>query len=125
MSDELPPHVAAEVQRILDREARRRLLARLDRDRDELYVVARESVDDVMGPGAYARANAGNRDPLVREQVVLSLRAEAVALCRALGCTCEPEPTMIRTDEGLGPYAVPAWISEHGDDCAMVEDLIE
>jgi hypothetical protein len=32
---------------------------------------------------------------------------------------------MIRTDEGLGPYAVPAWISEHGDDCAMVGDLIE
>lgn len=89
---------------------------------DELFVVARESVDDVMGPGSYARVNAGHPDPRVREQVVLSLRAEAVDMCRLLGCTCDPEPTMIRTDDlNVEPHALPAWISEHDDDCAMVE----
>ena len=91
----------------------------------DLYAIARESTDEVMGPGAYARANAGHPDPAVREQVILSMRAEGVALCHTLGCTCEPEPTMILTEGTTGPYNLPAWISEHEDDCAMVAELTQ
>ena len=83
----------------------------------ELFAVARETVDEVMGPGAYAHMNAGNPDPLVREQVVLSMRAEAVATCRQLGCTCEPEPRMTLTNRRIGPHALPAWLSAHDESC--------
>jgi hypothetical protein len=85
---------------------------------DRLYVIARKVTDDVSGVGSYARANAGNRDPRVREQVIASMRAEAVAACRALGCTCEPEPKMTPTPP-VGSHALPAWVSDHADDCPI------
>ena len=34
-----------------------------------MYDAARRAMDEVMGPGAYADFNRGNRDPLIQEQV--------------------------------------------------------
>lgn len=85
---------------------------------DPLYRAAREATDSVLGPGAYAHHNAANPDPEVRDQVIASMRAEAIALCRRLGCTCRPEPRMYPTSP-LGPYRLPAWTSEHDDGCEL------
>ena len=41
-------------------------------DRD-LWRIAREVTDDVLGPGTYAAIHRGNPDPRVREQVRMSL----------------------------------------------------
>lgn len=39
---------------------------------DPMWDIAREVTDEVLGAGAYAQANEGNRDPLVQEQVAKS-----------------------------------------------------
>lgn len=43
---------------------------------DELYRIAREVTDEVLGKGAYAEANKGNRYPLVQEQVKASEKSK-------------------------------------------------
>ena len=54
-----------------------------------------------------------------REVILGQLREEAIAGCRRLGCTCSPEPTMRLTEHGIGPNNLPAWISDHDDDCEI------
>lgn len=55
-----------------------------------------------------------------RSRVLEILRQEAIVAVRAIGCTCDPEPTMRLTERGFGAYDLPAWISEHGDGCRVI-----
>lgn len=57
--------------------------------------------------------------PAERELVIDQLRDEALDECRALGCTCSPEPVMTLTKGTAGPYNLPAWLTEHPDECPM------
>ena len=59
--------------------------------------------------------------PERREQVIRDLRVEAIAVARQLGCTCEPEPECKLTEYGLGPYDLPAWMTNHADECPLAE----
>lgn len=58
-----------------------------------------------------------------RGRLLAILRDEAIAGCRALGCTCQPEPRMRLTVTGFGRYGLPAWISEHDDGCQVVPEV--
>jgi len=53
-----------------------------------------------------------------RSRVLEVLRREALTAARIAGCTCEPR--MKLTERGFGAYNLPAWISEHDDDCGVV-----
>lgn len=50
-----------------------------------------------------------------------SLYDEALATCVDLGCSCTPKFQL--TGDEFGPLALPAWISDHDDDCAMLKTL--
>jgi hypothetical protein len=74
---------------------------------DDLFRIAREVTDEVMGPGSYAAANEGNPDPLVREQVQISKTdggvMETMTTCRKCGAFIDPSkgaepPTGEQTD---------------------------
>jgi hypothetical protein len=55
--------------------------------------------------------------PEEREALVAKLREDAIAQCRAIGCTCQPEPRL----ELIGTWDVPAWSSDHPDSCPATQ----
>lgn len=56
-----------------------------------------------------------------RASLICIMRDEAAEDCEKLGCTCEP--TFELTPFGIGPHNLPAWITEHTDDCVLSQAL--
>jgi hypothetical protein len=77
-----------------------------------LWDIAREVVDEVCGPGAYAQANRGNPDPLVQEQVAIS---------DARGLPTSQRLFTERDVQSLVNYATGEQIGEHLDIGALIE----
>jgi hypothetical protein len=46
-------------------------------------------------------------------------RRGAIDACRALGCTCHPEPDLTLTEEAIGRGGLPAWMSTHREGCQI------
>lgn len=59
--------------------------------------------------------------PHEREVILGQLRDEAISDMRAAGCDCEPK--MGLTDAVYGPWQLPAWESEHSEQCALVRAM--
>lgn len=52
-----------------------------------------------------------------RTSLINILFEEALANVKRAGCTCTPSWRL--SEECYGPHGLPAWISDHFDDCAM------